>query len=63
MLKVALTSAPVLAMPEEEGKFIVDTHASNYAIGAVLSQLQGGQEKVAWPTPARSCTGQKRTTA
>ena len=44
-LKVVLTSAPVLAMPEEEGKFILDTDASNYAIGAVLSQLQGGQEK------------------
>ena len=45
-LKHALTSAPVLGYPNPTGEFILDTDASNYGIGAVLSQLQDGQERV-----------------
>ena len=45
-LKVALTSPPVLAMPQDQGEFIVDTDASNTSIGAVLSQVQAGEERV-----------------
>ena len=37
-LKRALTSAPVLALPDTSKGFIVTTDASKYAIGAVLSQ-------------------------
>jgi len=33
-------------MLEEEGKFILDTDPLDYAIGSVLTRLQGGQEKV-----------------
>ncbi len=33
-LKEAFYSAPILANPDHEGEFIVDTDASNYAIGA-----------------------------
>ena len=33
-------SAPIMAYPQEEGEYILDTDASAYAIGAVLSQLQ-----------------------
>ena len=33
-------------MPRDEGTFILDTDASDHSIGAVLSQLQDGQERV-----------------
>ena len=45
-LKCALTSAPILAMPDDESTFILDTDASHSAIGAVLSQNQQGVERV-----------------
>ena len=45
-LKRRLTQAPVLGYPLPDGKFILDTDASNYATGAVLSQVQDGQERV-----------------
>ena len=45
-LKKTLTSPPVLAFPDFSEPFIVDTDASDVAIGAVLSQNLGGQERV-----------------
>jgi transposase InsO family protein len=45
-LKTALTTSPILAMPRDEGLFILDTDASDQSIGAVLSQMQDGQERV-----------------
>jgi transposase InsO family protein len=45
-LKVALTSAPVLGMPNETDPFVLDTDASDEAIGAVLSQVQEAKETV-----------------
>ena len=46
-LKKRLTSAPILAYPQVNGaEFILDTDASNFAIGAVLSQVQDGKERV-----------------
>jgi len=45
-LKQRLITSPILAMPDDEGEFTLDTDASNYAIGAVLSQLQNGEERV-----------------
>ena len=39
-LKEALVSAPILAYPSANGRYILDTDASNFAYGAVLSQLQ-----------------------
>ena len=45
-LKKLLTSAPILAYPDNNSEFILDTDASNTGIGAVLSQIQNGEEKV-----------------
>ena len=45
-LKKLLTTAPILSYPSNKGQFILDTDASGFAIGAVLSQMQNGEEKV-----------------
>jgi transposase InsO family protein len=45
-LKKRLTEAPILSLPNDTDTYILDTDASQFAIGAVLSQLQGGLEKV-----------------
>ena len=48
LLKSSLCSAPVLAYPDfslDAGKFVLDTDASNLAIGGVLSQVQQGVER------------------
>jgi hypothetical protein len=44
-LKQRLMTSPILAYPEHSGKFILDTDASAYGIGAVLSQEQNGKER------------------
>jgi len=45
-LKERLTSEPVLALPEDGGTCILDTEASNFGLGSVLSQQQSDGEKV-----------------
>ncbi len=45
-LKSALVSAPILAFPDENLPYIVDTDASDTAVGGVLSQEQDGIERV-----------------
>jgi len=45
-LKEALVCAPVLVYPTAKGLFILDTDASEFAIGAELLQIQDGEEKV-----------------
>ncbi len=45
-LKDSLTSAPILAFPNETDKFILDTDASAFGIGGVLSQVQNNEERV-----------------
>ncbi|MEL7308647.1 MAG: ribonuclease H family protein, partial [Pseudomonadota bacterium] len=39
-------NAPILTLPSKHGKYVLDTDASHGAIGAVLSQVQNGVEKV-----------------
>lgn len=45
-IKEMLLSPAVMAHPMSEGLFILDTDASDFAIGAVLSQIQNGEERV-----------------
>ena len=45
-LKSRLVSKPILALPMSEGRYILDTDASDYGLGAVLSQEQDGIEQV-----------------
>ena len=45
-LKACLLSAPILGFPTEEDRFVLDTDASLFAIGGVLSQIQNGEEVV-----------------
>ncbi len=45
-LKTLLTTVPVLALPREDGKYILDCDASDLGIGAVLSQEMDGEEHV-----------------
>ncbi|PIK34749.1 hypothetical protein BSL78_28428 [Apostichopus japonicus] len=45
-LKNKLTSSPILAYPYDKDPFVLDTDASQFGIGAVLSQKQSGQELV-----------------
>ena len=45
-LKLRLMTEPILALPNDEGTYVVDTDASDFGLGAVLSQEQFGTEKV-----------------
>ncbi len=45
-LRVRFSKALVLAYPNPNIPYIMDADATNLAIGAVLSQVQDGEEKV-----------------
>ena len=45
-LKQSLIEAPVLGYPRPEGKLVLDTDASNHAVGAARSQQQDNVERV-----------------
>ena len=43
-IKRKLTNAPILAFPQLDVPFILDSDASDSGLGAVLSQVQSGKE-------------------
>jgi len=45
-LKGRLLEAPILAYPDPNLKYILDTDASDQNVGAVLSKVQEGQEVI-----------------
>ena len=45
-LKQALSTPSILAFPRTDLPFILDTDASDHGMGAVLSQIQEGIERV-----------------
>ena len=45
-LRACLLSAPILGFPTEKDRFVLDTDASLFAIGGVLSQIQNEEEVV-----------------
>ena len=45
-LRHRLTTTPVLTYPRFDSPFLVDTDASNHGLGAVLSQVENGKERV-----------------
>jgi hypothetical protein len=45
-LKQKLTEASILALPCDVGGYVLDTDASDHGLGAVLSQVQDGEERV-----------------
>jgi hypothetical protein len=59
-LKRALTSAPLLARPDYELPFTLQTDASNFRLGAVLTQHIGGKEHfIAYASRALMAAEQK----
>ena len=45
-LKKALVSPPILTLPNDKDMFVLDTDAADGSIGAVLSQVLDGEERV-----------------
>ena len=69
-LKTAVLSAEALAMSQKEGVFILDTDASDVAVGGQLSQVQGDKvrpiafaSKRLTPSQRKYCTTRKELLA
>jgi len=44
-LKRRLTSEPILALPTDDGTYVLDTDASDFGLGAILSQTRTARKK------------------
>ena len=69
-LRAALIDAPILAFPTDTGLYVLDTDASNFGLGGVLSQIQNDQECVVAycsralrPSQRRYCTTKREMLA
>lgn len=65
-LKEDITSPPVLSLPNDQDPYILDTDASDFAIGAALYQVRDGKEcpvsfasQTLTPAQRRYCTTRK----
>jgi len=45
-LKRRLSEAPILGVPQDQGRYMLQTDASNFAAGCILAQVQEGKERV-----------------
>ena len=43
-LKQHLMTEPILSLPIDDGEYVLDTDASNFALGAILQQRINGEE-------------------
>ena len=65
-LKKHLSSTPILAFPDVEEPFILNTDANSTAMGAVLAQVQDGKERAicyaskAFSKSQTNCSATKR---
>ena len=69
-LRDSLIHAPILDFPTETGQYILDTDASNFGLGGVLSQIQDDVERVVVycshalrPSQRRCCTTKREMLA
>ena len=69
-LRDALGRAPILAFPTESGDYVLDTDATYFGLGGVLSQIQNDQERVIAycsralrPSQRRYCTTKREMLA
>ena len=69
-LRDSLIHAPILSFLTETGQYILDTDASNFGLGGVLSQIQGDVECVVAycshalrPSQRRNCTTKREMLA
>ena len=69
-LRDTLVRVPILAFPTESGDYILDTDASNFGLGGVLSQIQNDEECVIAycshalrPSQRRYCTTKREMLA
>ena len=58
-LKTCLTTAPVLALPTDDDRYVLDTDASDVGLGVVLSKITNeGEKPIAYGS--RLCNGAER---
>ena len=69
-LRASLIDSPILAFPTETGQYVLDTDASNFGLGGVLSQIQDDRELVVAycsralrPSQRRYCTTKREMLA
>ena len=58
-LKACLLGAPILGFPTADGRFLLDTDTSLFAVGGVLNQIQDNREVVIVYASRSVCLSQR----